>query len=314
MDFALYLIDLSLINVILTVSLNLILGQAGLLSVSHGAFMAFGAYATALLTRNGFLPWWLSALIGIVFTGIVAAALARISLQFRGFLYVIISFSFMLITTSVLNNWVDFTGGPYGIFGILPPKFFGVTFKGYGANMLLEGAVLVVVLLLLWRLWASPFGLALRATRENEEAAQASGLDVTRLRITAFVIGTMIASLAGSLYAPLISFIEPTVFNVFFSFTLITMLIVGGTGSLQGAAVGAFALTLLPFAITFLPVPQAALGPLRQVVYGVALIVTLRWRPQGLIPERPWRRILPALERSVERPVGASQAAGEVRP
>jgi branched-chain amino acid transport system permease protein len=237
----------------------------------------------------------------------------RISLQFRGFLYVIISFSFMLVTTSVLINWIDFTGGPFGIFGIPPVNLFGVSLKGYGPNLVIDLAFMAIVLVILWRLGASPFGLALRAIRENEQAAMASGLDVRRLRIAAFMIGSVIASLGGSLYAPLISFIEPTVFNVFFSFTLVTMVLVGGTGSLWGATFGAFALTFAPFAITFLPVPQSILGPIRQIMYGALLLATLRWRPQGVIPEKPWRKILPAMARKPDLAVAPVRSAAEPR-
>ena len=285
-DYVLYIVILVNIYVIMAVSLNLILGFTGLFSVAHAAFMAIGAYTTTLLMMQQRWNFFLTIPVAVLIAGMVALLLAIPSLRVHGDYYVISSFGFQIIIVSILLNWVDLTHGPYGLFGIPRPTLFGFAFTSNVAYLALATVMMLVCVVISWRIAASPAGQVLRAVREDEVAAAAVGKDVARVKVTIFVVGSALAAVGGSLYATTITFIDPFSFSAHESIFMLATVAIGGSGNIAGSMVGALILIALPEVLKYLQVPAAIAGPVRQMLYGVLLIVFMRVRPLGLVPER----------------------------
>jgi branched-chain amino acid transport system permease protein len=270
------------IYVVLTLSLNLLNGYVGLLSIGHAAFYAIGAYASAKLTIEAGLPW----LVAFAASGTIAGAagwlIARPTLRLSGIYLTLVTLGFNMILFLVLQNWMSFTNGPLGIMDIPPPSLFGHTL---GSRLEYYYLILALVLLTLFsmqRLMRCRFGRALIAIRENELAAEATGVDTTRYKVQAFVVAAFYAGLAGSFYAHFVKYISPDSFTINESFILLAMLAFGGQGSLAGPVVGAAALILIPE--VFRPLQEV-----RMFVYGGILIVMMLVRRQGLLGGRDLR-------------------------
>jgi branched-chain amino acid transport system permease protein len=267
------------IYAILTLSLNLLNGYVGLLSIGHAAFYAIGAYASAKLTMDAGLPW-IVALIG---SGAVAGAfgylLAKPTLRLSGIYLTLVTLGFHMILFLVLQNWMGFTHGPLGIMDIPPPAVFGIELSSRLHYYYLVLALVVLTLGSMHRLITCRFGRALTAIRENELAAEASGVNTTRYKVQAFVLAAFYAGIAGSFYAHFVKFISPDSFYINESFILLAMLAFGGQGNLIGPVVGAAVLILVPE--VFRPLQEY-----RMVVYGGILVVMMLVRRQGLLGGR----------------------------
>lgn len=289
MDYIFYILVLVNIYAILAVSLNLLVGLTGLISIAHAAFMAIGAYSTALLVTGLKMNFFLAVAVGMCVAAGVSALLALPSLRVKGDHYIIASFGFQVIIISILLNWPSLTRGPFGITGIPRPSLFGFVFSSYQTFFLLSGGFLAVCALVAWRIAASPFGVVLRAIREDEVAAQALGKNVTRFKVLIFVLGCSLAAIAGSLYAGVASFIDPFSFDISESIFILAIVIIGGKGNVLGSILGAAVLIALPELLKFLAVPSGIADPLRRMLYGVLLILFMRFMPSGLLPERAGR-------------------------
>ncbi|HEY3314890.1 MAG TPA: branched-chain amino acid ABC transporter permease [Bacillota bacterium] len=275
-----YLVHLGVliaIYTILTLSLNLVSGYAGQLALGQAAFYALGAYASALLTLNGY-PF----LLGLPAAGVVAALGGLIvglpTLRSSGFYLGMITLGFGEIVRLVLLNWSSVTRGPMGLTNIPPAGVLGFTFASVTSYYYLTLAILALVALAVHRLVNSRLGDALVAIREDELAAKAMGVDTGYLKVLAFTVSGFIAGLAGSLYAHYISFINPSSFGSGESFLIVSMALLGGT-SIPGSIIGTAVLVVLPE--VFRP-----LADYRLFFYGAALILLMIYRPNGLIPER----------------------------
>jgi len=270
------------IYAILALSLNLLNGYVGLLSIGHAAFYAIGAYASAKLTIDLQLPW----VVALAGAGAVAGGfgylIAKPTLRLSGIYMTLATLGFNMILFLVLQNWMGFTNGPLGIMDIPPPTIFGTVL---GSRLQYYYLILILVLLTVFsmhRLMASRFGRALTAIRENELAAEATGVDTTRYKIQAFVLAAGYAGIAGSFYAHFVKYISPDSFTINESFILLAMLAFGGQGNLLGPMVGAAALILIPE--VFRPLQEY-----RMFVYGGILIVMMLVRRQGLFGGRSYR-------------------------
>lgn len=290
MAYLLHILILIGIYVILAESLNLIAGYAGLLSIAHAAFYGVGAYVAALLALNYALPPWLTIPAAMVAAAAVGALVAWPALRVRDDYFVVATFAFQVIVFSVMNNWVALTGGPLGLPGIPRPDFFGLTVKSHGGFLLLTWLCAAGVVFICWRLARAPFGRVLRALREDEVFAAALGKNVASFKVRVFTLGAAMAAVGGCLYAYYITFIDPTSFTVMESIFIISIVIVGGAGSLRGAALGAAVLVILPEALRFVGLPSSVAANLRQIFYGLLLILFMVFRPQGLIGEFSFRR------------------------
>jgi branched-chain amino acid transport system permease protein len=286
------------IYTILALSLNLLNGYVGLLSIGHAAFYAIGAYASAKLSMELGMPWVMALAGSGAIAGFCGYLVAKPALRLSGIYLTLVTLGFNMILFLVLQNWMSFTNGPLGIMDIPAPSIFG-----YGVSSRLQYYYLILVLVLLTvmsmhRLMTCRFGRALTAIREDELAAEATGVDTTRYKIQAFVLAAFFAGIAGSFYAHFVKYISPDSFTINESFVLLAMLAFGGQGNLIGPVVGAAALILIPE--IFRPLQEY-----RMFVYGGILIVMMLVRRQGLLGGRSYclrlTRFDPAPARSYER-------------
>lgn len=290
MDYLLHVAILIAIYSILSVSLNLISGYAGLLSVSHAALFGVGAYTASLIALQFHADFAFGLVCAAAGAGLVSLVIAAPSLRIHDDYFVLATFAFQIIAFSVMNNWVSLTGGPMGLPGIPQPTIFGLTISSHGAFLTLVGVFAVLAVLLVRRLVRAPFGRVLKAIREDEVFAQSLGKNVTRYKLQVFVIGGALAAVAGTLYAHYITFIDPTSFTVQESIFMLAIVIIGGSGSIAGSVVGAAVLVALPEALRFLGLPSSIAANVRQILYGALLVVCMMFRPQGILGEFAFRK------------------------
>ncbi len=260
-------------------------GYTGILSIAHAAFYGVGAYVAALMALNFNTPFLLNLILSIIAAGLFGAVVGIPSLRLKDDYFIIATFAFQIITFSILNNLVDFTGGPLGLPGIPQPVIFGFTVSTH-----IEFLILVLILagITYWvskRIVASSFGRLLKAIREDEIFTQAVGRNVVTAKVKVFMLSAALASIAGVIYATYITYIDPTSFTVMESIFIISIVIIGGSGSLKGSVVGAVVLVALPELLRFIGLPNSIAANVRQILYGSLLVVFMLWRPQGLIGE-----------------------------
>lgn len=285
MEYLIHLTTLFSIFAILAISLDLVVGYTGLLSVTHAAFYGIGAYATALLITSYGINFFLALIIGVIVTAFVALSIGLVLSKFRGDYYALGSLGFNVIVFAVLLNWQSLTNGPLGIPGITRPTLLGFSFSENLFFFLLSFLFLCSLCVLSHFIVHSSFGRVLKAIREDEEALSVFGYHTLFFKLAIFVFSAAMAAVAGGLYATYITFIDPNTFAVFSSIFILSIIILGGLGSLRGAILGAFILTLLPEALRFVGFPTEIAAQMRQVIYGLVLVILMLYRPQGLIGE-----------------------------
>jgi branched-chain amino acid transport system permease protein len=278
---------LVMINIyaVLAASLNLVAGYTGLLSLCHAAFYGIGAYATTLLMLHTGLGFFPALALAIPLTALLSLVIAIPSLRLRGDYFVLATLGFQMIVFSVLYNWVGLFRGPYGIPGIPIPSPFGFAIDSVFKYFIFSGVLAAVSLTIIWLLIHSPFGRLLRAVRDDEVAAAALGKNVPRVKTTAFAIGAALAAIPGALFAGYMRYIDPTSFTLTEAIFILSIVVIGGAGSFWGSIVGAAFMVILPEALRFLQIPDAAAANLRQIIYGLLLVALMRIRPSGLMGE-----------------------------
>lgn len=264
------------INGIIAIGLSLLMGYAGQISIGHAAFFGLGAYTSAVLTAKlGFHPWG-AFFLGILLSSCIALIIGIPSLKLKGHYLAMATLGFGEITYIVFNELTDITGGPSGIGDI--PK---ISLAGYTMNTDIKyyffvWAFLLLILVLSLNLIHSRIGRALRSIHDSEVAANAMGVNTSKLKIQVFMISAVFGSVAGSLYTHYVTFVSPGSFGLFFSILLVMMVVIGGMHSVWGALIGAALLTILP---EFL----RALKDFEIFVYGAVLLLIMIFLPRGLI-------------------------------
>lgn len=285
MEYLIHLAILISIYVILGLSLNLVVGFTGLLSVTQAAFYGIGAYVTAILLTSLGMNFFLALIIAMAITGVCSLLIGFVLSKFKDDYYALGSFGFNVIIYSIFLNWQSLTRGPLGIPGISRPSLFGFTFSDNLSFLILSVVFLVLVFGVCHFIAKSSFGRVLKAIREDEEAISVFGYHTLWYKLAIFVIGAMLASIAGSLFASYITFIDPSSFSLTESIFILAIIILGGLASNKGAVWGAVFLILLPEILRFVGFPDDIAAQMRQVVYGVILILLMLYRPQGLVGE-----------------------------
>jgi len=283
MEYLLHIAIIALCFVVLAVSLDLLAGQTGLLALSHAAFYGLGAYTSALLAIHAGAPFLLAMSAGMLVAAFVSLLVSIPSLRLHGDYFAIATFGFQMILYSVFNNWSEVTGGSIGISGIPRARVFGMTIESRAGYVLLAGVFAVVAIVVVRRIARSPFGRVLRAIREDEPFATALGKNTTRFKVTVFALSAAMAASAGSLYGHYNSYIDPSSFTVLESILVVSMVIIGGAGSVWGPVLGAIVLVALPEALRFVGLPLAVAANMRQILYGCLLVVMMMFRPRGLV-------------------------------
>jgi branched-chain amino acid transport system permease protein len=282
---------------ILAVGLNVVVGYAGLLDLGYIAFYAIGSYTYAFLASPQFdlhLPLLAVMPIAAVVAGLFGMAFGAPTLRLRGDYLAIVTLGFGEIVQIVANNADGLTNGPQGIYDIDPASVLGIQLDEVTGYYYLVVGVGLVVVWAISRLSRSSVGRAWEAIREDEDAARAAGIDTTRMKLLAFMIGAMVAGLAGPIFAAQEAFVSPVSFSLDQSILVLAMVILGGMGNIRGVLLGAAILTLVP---ELLRSTAAA----RFIVVGAIMTLVMILRPGGLLPRRG-----PAALAEVERPAPGS--------
>jgi branched-chain amino acid transport system permease protein len=280
----LHILIMAGIFAVLALSLNLLLGYTGQLSLGHAAFFGIGAYTSALLTLRLGWPVWPAFAAAAALAGLAGYGIGRVSLKLRGAYFVLVTISFAGVTQLVSVNWMDLTNGPLGLPGVPAPALavpglFRLSFVGKTAYYYLVLAVAAAAYFLCHRLVRSRIGRAFIALRENEALAESVGVEGTRYLVLAVVVSAALAGAAGSLYAHYTRFVSPEVFLFSYTVTMAIMVVAGGKGTLGGPLVGAVLFTALPEVLR-----EATSWQWQMVLYGVLLILIVFFLPKGIVP------------------------------
>jgi branched-chain amino acid transport system permease protein len=271
---------------ILALSLNLLLGYTGQLSLGHAAFFGIGAYTSALLTLRLEWSFWLGLPAAALAAALAGWAIGRLALKVRGAYFVLVTISFAGVISLVSVNWMDLTNGPLGLPGVPAPELGRFSLRTKSAYYYLVLLAAAASYLVCHRLVHSRLGRAFLALRENEALAESVGVDPTRTLVVAAVVSAAMAGVAGSLYAHYTRFVSPEVFLFSYTVTMVIMVVAGGKGTLLGPVVGALLFTILPEALR-----EAVAWQWQMLAYGVLLVLLVFFLPRGIVPTvSAWRR------------------------
>ena len=292
MNYLYHLIIYLCVYIIVAVSLNIVTGYCGLLTLAHAGYFAVGCYVYAL---SSLLLGWglvLSMLLAFGVAAIFSLAVSIPSWRFKGDFFVMSSLAVQALlyslfynwsnSTAALGTWSNLTNGPSGIAGIPKLVIFGIKFDTLGGV-----AVISVILAVVWiyvsaLLLSSPWGRLLKAMRDDELAARGLGKNVQVAKTQAFAIACGIAAIAGVIYAAYVSYVDPSIASLDESILMLCMVIVGGMGNIQGPVVGALVLIAIPELLRFADIPNDIAPNIRLMVYGLLLLAMMHFRPQGL--------------------------------
>ncbi len=306
-QYKLYLASLTLVYLMLALGLNLTLGYAGQISLATAAMMSFGAYAVALLVPVG-VPFEMALLIGALFAFLWGLVLGFPALKVKHHYLAMVTLGVNLIVYRVIRNWESLTGGSFGISAIRRPSWGPLHFTSDRAYYFyILGWTALVVASAYWILH-SRWGRAFRAIRENEMRAEVVGVNLRNYKLMCFAIGSLYAGIGGALFAPLLTYIDPSAFTLDRSFQFLIMVVLGGLGRFEGPFVGAAVVTLLPEAL------RASEG-LYLIIYSLSVILMMAFMPKGLVTFWDWmvewtssRKSGKASSTGVEESAAASQS------
>ncbi len=264
------------INAIVAVGLNLLIGYAGQISLGHAGFFGLGGYCSGILVATYGWPPALALLLGAVGVAVLAFVIARPILRLKGHYLAMATLGLGIIISIVVSTEDWLTGGPDGMY-VPPFTLFGWELYGEAVWYWVIGGLLLLAVWLALNIIDSPVGRALRALHGSEVAAQVAGVDTTRAKVRVFVVSAVFAAVMGSLHAHYAGFVTPTSSGFFHSIELVTMVVLGGMASTFGAVVGAAILTVLPQLLT-------GFEDYEMMVFGLILMLTMIFLPQGLVP------------------------------
>lgn len=269
----------ALLYVMLGLGLNIAVGLAGQLVLGYAAFYAVGAYTYGLLSHYFGFGFWVVLPVGGLMATIFGLLLGFPVLRLRGDYLAIVTLGFGEITRLVLENWTDITRGSFGIANIPRPSLFGMEMTVLGATQYIYYivfAAVIVTILVVSRLKNSRVGLALQALREDEIACEAMGIDLPKVKLSAFALGSCWAGFAGVIFAAKTTFINPASFTFMESAMILSVVVLGGMGSVVGVSIAAFILVLAPEYLR-------AFSEYRMLLFGLVMVIMMIYRPQGLI-------------------------------
>jgi branched-chain amino acid transport system permease protein len=272
----------ALIYVMLALGLNIVIGLGGMLHLGYAAFYAVGAYTYALLNFYFGVSFWIALPIGALLSMAFGILLAIPVLRLRGDYLAIVTLGFGEIIRIVLTNWSSLTLGPSGVKGIARPGLFGIDFslpQAMNYTYFIVLALVVATIFIVNRLENSRIGRQWVAMGEDDVAARAMGVNTVRAKMTAFAMGALWAGLAGVVFAARTTFVNPESFRVWESVLILSMVVLGGMGSIPGVIVGALLLVLLPEYLR--PFAQY-----RLLIFGALLVIMMVFKPAGIIPKR----------------------------
>jgi branched-chain amino acid transport system permease protein len=265
---------------VLAIGLNLFLGYCGQFSFGQAGFYAIGAYTSALLGIHFHLPFWVTLPIAGIFAGFIGFLIGPV-LRLRGIFLGMATLGFGEIVRMFAMNLISLTNGPNGIMDIPAPQIGSFEFSSASSYYYITFSVVIINCVVALRMVNSRFGRAMKAIRDNEDAAEASGIYVLRYKVLTWVVAAFFAGIGGSLFAHMNGYISPELFEFWTSVNLVFMLIIGGMGTLIGSILGAFAIVTLPELFR-------VFAEYRMIIYPITIILILLFAPKGLYGMIMW--------------------------
>jgi len=261
----------------LAIGLNIITGLCGQINLGMAGFYAIGSYTSALLTSRLGMNFWLAFILSIFFAGVAGLIIGYPALKVRGGVYlVLITTSFASIIQTILTQWVSLTNGPMGVIGIEAPTVFGFEVISLNQWILFVAFLLFVAMVFAIRIEKSRIGRSLKAVRESDTSAQSLGVNISFYKILAFILSATFGGAGGSLYAHYMTTVSPDIYNMNLSVLALTMIVVGGVGSIPGSILGALIIAILPELFRFL-------GPWQMVVYSLLIVLFTIFLRRGIL-------------------------------
>ncbi|MFA7708790.1 MAG: branched-chain amino acid ABC transporter permease [archaeon] len=279
-DYFIHLLIIIAIQLILCLALQVSIGYTGLLNFGHIAFFGIGAYTSAILVMNG-VPFLLAFLLAGIIAGVAALILSVPTNKLKGDYLALGTMAFSFLVYALLINWIDLTRGPFGISGIPKPDIFGLVFRSNLSYLIFTVIVTVACYFIIQRIVNSKFGKLLEATRDDEYCVKALGKNTFKIKTIGLIISAVFAGIAGSLFAHFITFIDPSSFTFMALIPVISIIIVGGLASIEGTVVATIILTLIPEILRFVGLPSSIVGPGRQILFALLLLIILIYFPKG---------------------------------
>jgi branched-chain amino acid transport system permease protein len=282
MEYVLHLAILICFYTLLSQSLNLSAGFTGLISLAHAGFCGIGAYTTAILSTQFCFSFWLSIPLAMLISGAIAFIVSLIASRTVEDYFIICTLGIQVILFSIMNNWMNLTRGPLGIPGIPSISLFGFNLDSKISFLLLSLFFVIIIWYMLQNISKSGFGKTLTAISEDEIYAQSIGKNVYLSKTVSFTLSAMFAAIPGTLYAHYISYIDPTSFTVNESIFILSIVIIGGLSNLTGSFFASAFLVLLPEALRFLGMPDSIAANMRQIIYGLILVIVMMTGKNGV--------------------------------
>jgi len=284
-EYLAHILNLAFTFVALTISLNLILGYGGMASMAHGAFFCIGGYISAMATMHWGCSFFLSVVLAVIATSVLGGALAAPFIRVQEEYLILFTIAFQMVVFYLMLSLYNITGGDSGIFGVPPVEIFGFVADTPGKFLPIMTVFMIIVFYVSMKVTNSPIGRVLKGIREDDMAVASLGKNVIKFKVIIFMVGTGIAAGIGGIFAHYTEFISPSIGNLDQSILIIAMVVLGGSANLWGSALGACLLIIIPEILNFLPGATDIIVPLRGFIYGVLLILFMRFRPEGLLPE-----------------------------
>lgn len=286
--YILNLLVLISVYAILSTTLNFIIGYAGIFSLAHAVFFGIGGYTAALVAMNVTPEFFVAVPVAMTAAAVTSLLLALPALRVRGEYFVAASLGLQVLAVTLFSEWKAFTGGIGGVIGIPAVELFGYPVYQPWQFLLMSLICLAIIIVIIRTLVHTSFGRSLKAIRDSESAALASGKNITVIKTLSVVMSSALAAVAGALYAFYMSFINVESFMLDTSVLVMAMVIIGGTATILGPLLGAALLMLLPSALTYLTfLPQTEIGSIQQIVYGMAMVLLMIFRPGGIVSSQP---------------------------
>lgn len=284
-NFFLLILIYSGIYALMAIGQNIITGYGGMLSLCQAGFFAIGSYTTAILATKLGWSFWATLPAAAILSALFGLLIGLPTLRLKGDYLAIATLGFGEIVRNVLNNWDSLTNGPMGIQKIPMPDLFGFVINPYRKYAFLVMVILFVVIayLLFQRLARSRMGRALAAVREDEIAAQSMGINITKYKVYAFVLGASVAGIAGSLQAVFSLSVTPGTYTFMVSVMVLCMVVLGGMGNFKAAILGTFIIQLISYFPQLTGLSSVIPPQFKQILFGLILVVMMIWRPQGLL-------------------------------
>ncbi len=274
------------IYIILSVATGLLVGLSRMISLGQAAFYGIGAYITALCILVLDLSLIPSLILVMFINGGISLLLALPAIRLKVDFFILATLAFQFIIYYLLNNLVSVTNGTLGIGGIGPVSLFGfIEISGQGGFLIMSAVLAIIVVGIFYKIFHSPYGLALKALREDEAALQTMGRNTHRLKILAFVISSAFIGWASYIFATYMTYIYPGGFHLEESIFILIAVLLGGSGTIRGGIAGAVFVIVIPELLRYAGFPDDIAAPLKQILFGLILILVMRYRPNGLFGE-----------------------------